>query len=110
MVLFISLWNSNDNMLNIPNQTKQKNDNDDAFANRSSNKAQPMELLLVLDASDCLADVEQHLDPCLRGHVLLHVPVVGRQLLAKKSFLFPKRIFINGSVTRTWPATKSLVE
>ena len=84
--------------------------NDNAFANRSSNKAQPVELLLVLDAGNRLADIEQHLDARLCCHVLLHVPVVGRQLLAKKSFLFPKRIFINGSVTRTWPATKSLVK
>ena len=66
--------------------------NDNYFANRSSNKAQPVELLLVLDASDRLANVEQHLDPRLRGHVLLHVPIVGRQLLAKKSFLFSRRI------------------
>ena len=62
--------------------------NDNYFANRSSNKAQPVELLLVLDASDRLANVEQHLDPRLRGHVLLHVPVVGRQLLAKKIFYY----------------------
>ena len=46
-------------------------------------KAQPVELLLVLDAGHRLADVEQHLDPRLCCHVLLHVPVVGRQLLAK---------------------------
>ena len=84
--------------------------NDNYFANRSSNKAQPVELLLVLDASDRLANVEQHLDPRLCCHVLLHVPVVGRQLLAKKSFLFPRRIFKSGSVTLTWPATKSLVK
>ena len=61
--------------------------NDNAFANRSSNKAQPVELLLVLDASDRLADVEQHLDPRLCCHVLLHVPIVGRQLLAKIFFI-----------------------
>ena len=84
MVLLISLWNSNDNVLNIPNQTKQKNDN--YFVNRSSNKAQPVELLLVLDAGNRLADIEQHLDPRLCCHVLLHVPIVGRQLLAKNIF------------------------
>ena len=83
--------------------------NDNYFANRSSNKAQPVELLLVLDASDRLANVEQHLDPRLCCHVLLHVPVVGRQLLAK-IFLLSRRIFISESVTLTWPATKSLVK
>ena len=81
--------------------------NDNYFANRSSNKAQPVELLLVLDAGDCLANVEQHLDPRLRGHVLFHVPVVGRQLLAKKSVFFPKAQL---SATHTWPATKSSVK
>ena len=60
--------------------------NDNAFANRFSNKAQPVELLLVLDAGNRLADIEQHPDPRLRCHVLLHVPVVGRQLLAKNIF------------------------
>ena len=49
-------------------------------------KAQPVELLLVLDASNRLANVEQHLNSRLRGHVLLHVSIVGSQLLAKKSF------------------------
>ena len=60
--------------------------NDNYFANRSSNKAQPVELLLVLDAGNRLADIEQHLDPRLCCHVLLHVPIVGRQLLAKNIF------------------------